>query len=169
MVKQPLNLQDMKRSLFFYVCLIFASIMLYSCGAEDTELKRKIEMELADKYPSISANVLNGIVTLTGTVESEEQKTEAGEIAKNVKYVRSVTNDIFVRIEEPEIVITPDQAMATMISEGLNNQGYQGIVVTVSDSVATLKGEAKKADVKKIMQIVNDASPKQVVNELTVK
>ncbi|MDU1904800.1 MAG: BON domain-containing protein [Dysgonomonas sp.] len=159
----------MKRSLFFYVCLVFAAVTLYSCGAEDPELKRKIERELADKYPSISASVLNGIATLTGTVESEEQKAEAGEIAKNVKYVRSVTNDIFVRIEEPEIVITPDEAMTTMISEGLNNQGYQGIVVTVSDSVATLKGEAKKADVKKIMQIVNDASPKKVINELTVK
>lgn len=159
----------MKRSLFFYVCLIFAAITLYSCGAEDTQLKRKIELELADKYPSVSANVLNGVATLTGTLESEEQKAEAGEIAKNVKYVRSVTNSIFVRTEEKEIEITPDEAITTMINEGLQNEGYTGLEVVVKDSIVTLKGEAKKADVSKIVQIANDAAPKQVINELTVK
>lgn len=159
----------MKRSLFYSVCLILACITLYSCGAEDTELKRKIEMELAGKYPSISADVLNGIATLTGTLESEEQKAEAGQIAKDVKYVKSVTNNIFVRTEEPEIQVTPDEAMTTMVNEGLTNQGYSGIMVTVNNGMITLRGDAKKADVERIMQIANDAKPTQVVNELTVK
>lgn len=160
----------MKTKFFICLCVLFAGVMLYSCSGDDVTIKQKIEQNLQEEgYPQISVSVLNGAVTLTGTVENEQQKAAAGEIAKGVKYVGSVANNIFVAPEEKVIEITPDEAFTTIINEGLQNEGYSGIVVTVMDSVVTLKGEAKRADVSKIMQIANDANPKQVVNELTVK
>lgn len=160
----------MKTKFFIYLCVFFAGIMLYSCASDDVTIKQKVEADLKeDGHPGVSVNVLNNVVTLTGTEETEAAKLKAGEIAKGVKYVRSVTNNIFVRPEEPLFDAEVDNKMMDTVNAALTAAGYQDIVVDIKDGEAKITGEVKKDDLEKVMQIVNEAGPKKVVNELTVK
>ncbi len=159
----------MKTRLFTYLCILFAGMMLYSCGSDDVEIKKKVEMEVQKEYAGITANSLNGIVTLTGTVDSEEAKTKAGEIAKGVKYVRSVTNNIYVKEPEPVVVETPDEVLAKAVNAALKAAGFDAVSAAVKDSVVTLSGDVKKADVVKIMQIASYVKPKKIDNQLKSK
>lgn len=159
----------MKTKFFISLCVFFMGMMFYSCASDDVTIKQKVEAELkADGHPEVSVNVLNNVVTLTGTEETEEAKLKAGEIAKGVKYVRSVTNSIFVRPEEPLFDAEADNKMMDAVNTAFEAAGLENIVVDISEGEAKITGEAKKDDVQKIMQIVNEAGPKKVVNELTI-
>lgn len=160
----------MKTKFLFYLCVFFAGIIFNSCASDDVTIKQKVEAQLKnDGHPDVSVTVLNYVVTLTGTEESEAAKLKAGEIAKSVKYVRSVTNNIFVRPEEPIFDAEIDNKMMNEVNAALTAAGFKDIVVDIKEGEAKITGEVKKADLEKVMQIVNEASPKKVVNELTVK
>jgi osmotically-inducible protein OsmY len=61
---------------------------------EDNQLRQ--EERGADKQTInyISVNSINGVVTLTGEVRGNKAKTKAGEIARGVDQVVSVTNNL---------------------------------------------------------------------------
>ena len=48
----------------------------------------------------------------------------------------------------------------------LDSAGFSGVKINIADSVLTLTGDVKKADLKKVLQIVNDLKPKKIINEL---
>lgn len=68
--------------------------------ATDTSIKAKIAAEVIDKMGSdvisIGADVYEQDVMLTGTVETAEQKAEAGKLAKGIEGVKTVYNEIRV-------------------------------------------------------------------------
>lgn len=68
--------------------------------AKDTTIKAKITANVIDKMgtdvASISADVYEQDVMLTGTVETPTQKAEAGTLAKAVEGVKTVFNEILV-------------------------------------------------------------------------
>ena len=67
---------------------------------DDQTIQTKVKAQLlADERVSglsIDTQVINGTVTLMGTVRSEDQKTAAEEIAKSVEGVTSVQNQLTV-------------------------------------------------------------------------
>ena len=69
-------------------------------GANDLWLwsKTRYELGVADdlRDSTINVDVDNGVVTLTGTVASAEQKTKAGTVAQGVEGVKSVKNELKV-------------------------------------------------------------------------
>ncbi|MGI8494955.1 MAG: BON domain-containing protein [Pyrinomonadaceae bacterium] len=69
-------------------------------GAEDAWLWTKTRAALATtndlRETTINVDVQNSVVTLKGTVGTKEQMMKAGEVAKGVKDVKSVTNDLKV-------------------------------------------------------------------------
>ena len=69
-------------------------------GANDLWLWSKTRYELAAaddlRDSTINVDVDNGVVTLTGTVASAEQKTKAGTVAQGVEGVKSVKNELKV-------------------------------------------------------------------------
>jgi hyperosmotically inducible protein len=68
--------------------------------AKDLEIKTKITVNVIDKMGSdvvsISADVYEQDVMLTGSVETAKQKSEAGTLAKAVEGVKKVYNEIIV-------------------------------------------------------------------------
>jgi len=68
---------------------------------DDTTISTKIkEKFIEDKNVSASAievETLNGTVQLSGFARSEAERNQAGALARDVKGVKSVKNDILVR------------------------------------------------------------------------
>ena len=68
---------------------------------DDTAITTAVKAKFIDdkivSAGSISVETLNGIVQLSGFAKSTAEKSQAEQIARNSKNVRSVRNDIVVR------------------------------------------------------------------------
>lgn len=156
----------MKRSVLFYVCALLTGVMLYSCKPSDEKLQKQVETVLTTADTKVSASVKNGMATLTGVVESEEAKMAAESLVKGVKDIKTVVNNIEVKVP---VVINPDDTLTTTIASALETAGYKDVKIAVKDGEVTLSGDLKRKDLQKVMQIANEAKPKKVINELKLK
>jgi len=66
-------------------------------AAITTAVKAKFVDDKVVSAGSISVETMNGIVQLSGFAKSAAEKSQAEQIARNSKNVRSVRNDIVVR------------------------------------------------------------------------
>src|SRR5437899_2848126 len=90
----------------------------------------------------IGVAVKNGIVTLTGWVDSYLKKMAAEEAAHRVRGVKAVANDIEVRLPESDQRPDPDIAAAVVNALRWDAAIPEGqVTVTVSKGWVTLKGE----------------------------
>ena len=62
-----------------------------------TKVKSELIAEADTKAHNISVNTSKGVVTLTGTAESWQESNKAAEIARGIKGVKTVENDIRVQ------------------------------------------------------------------------
>jgi osmotically-inducible protein OsmY len=70
----------------------------YMQGAATTaKVKAALAEEPSLTSTQISVETFDDVVQLSGFVDSRRSKTKAGQIARNVEGVRSVTNDLVVR------------------------------------------------------------------------
>jgi osmotically-inducible protein OsmY len=156
----------MKRSLLFYVSALLISVTLFSCKPDDAKIQKQVETALTAIQSTVTPVVKDGVVTLTGTVESEEAKAAAEAALKALKDVKSVVNNVEVKLP---VVINPDEVLTTTITSLLTAGGFADVKAAVDSGVVTLTGDLKKADLQKVMQIANEAKPKQVINKLNLK
>ena len=150
----------MKKTIFL---LLTAGIFtLYACKPKDADIQKAVETALSS-MDGISSSVSEGVVTLTGTVASEEAKNAAETALKAIKGVKSISNNIQVVVP----VISGDN----VLTEGLKTAlaAFTGVTGTVKDSVVTLSGEIARADLQKVIQAVQALRPKKVENQLTIK
>jgi osmotically-inducible protein OsmY len=127
----------------------------------DEEIQRDVLEEL--KWDSrvrpneVGVAVKDGIVTLTGWVDSYLKKTSAEEAAHRVRGVKAVANDIEVRL--PGFAERTDADLAAAVLNALRwDAGIptDKIDVTVSNGWVTLKGEAEygcqKIDAERVIR-----------------
>ncbi len=155
------------KSLSGICAVVFSVFFLFSCGPSDSELKKSIGMKL-EATPGITATVEKGVVTLSGTVEASAQKDQAETLVREVEGVKTIMNDIQV-LPPPPPKDTPDQALVKVIEKNLSEQGFSMVKASVTDSVATITGDIKKSEVKKVKQIVEKSGAKKVVEKLSTK
>lgn len=160
----------------FYLSLALASMLaMNSCKPSDEKITEAVTKEAsADaSLATVSYSVKEGVVTLSGEVENEEIKKAAEEKFKAVEGVKSVVNNLTVK---PVVVLpTPeeikkqaDDALTVLVSNALSGTGVTGITATVQDSVVSLTGDVKKADLKKVMEAAMSVTPKKVDNKLNI-
>ena len=114
----------------------------------DSEIQSDVIAELKWE-PRIQANeigvaVKDGIVTLTGTVESYTKRWAAEEAAHRVRGVKAVANDIDVKLAYASEKRDPDIAAA--VARALETDAFvpiEKLDVTVSKGWVTLKGEVE--------------------------
>jgi osmotically-inducible protein OsmY len=110
-----------------------------------TTIRRDVLEEL-EWDPSIDATqvgvaVADGIVTLTGTVNSYHEKYMAEKAAKRVGGVRGVANDLKVRVPKPmERTDTDIAKVALNALDWSVNVPHKAITVTVKDGWVTIEG-----------------------------
>ena len=162
----------MKKMLFILTCVLVSGITLQSCKESDEKIKMNVDKAIEGRYNStISTSVKDGVVTLMGTVEAEQDKTAIESDVRAVKHVKTVVNNITVRESVPtqEPVINADNTIKMTIETMLNAQGYKDVKVEVSNGEVTLSGDLKRSDLTKVMQIANESNPKKVINNLKLK
>ncbi len=100
------------RAFFQLVALVFMTSLIISCSsgpakestgeyidsaAVTTKVKAAFVKDPELKVFSISVDTFKGVVQLSGFVASEEQVVRAGEVARSVSGVQSVSNDLIVK------------------------------------------------------------------------
>jgi hyperosmotically inducible protein len=68
-----------------------------SDDAINDQVRIKLATDVDVKGGALGVDVKNGVVTLTGKVEQEKQRTKAARIAKKVKGVKEVVNNITIQ------------------------------------------------------------------------
>lgn len=129
------------------------------------------------KDVSVSQDRDKGIVTLTGNVPTDGDKSQAMSIAQGIAGSEVVSNEVAVRPTGAESVArTVDSDMDKAIDKNLDAKLVQlrlkhDVSYDVKNGVVTLKGDvisqSKRAMVEKVASGVPNV--KQVVNELEVK
>ena len=120
----------------------------------------------------IGVAVKDGIVTLTGWVDSYSKKWAAEEAAHRVRGVKAVVNDVEVKLSDSSERTDPDIAEAAV--RGLSWDALlpvDTIKVTVSKGIVTLDGEVEwqfqREDAERVVRRLMGV--KGVVNLITVK
>jgi osmotically-inducible protein OsmY len=142
----------------------------------DEQIQRDILAELKWE-PRVSPNeigvvVKDGVVALTGWVDSYTKRWAAEEAAHRVRGVKAVANDIDVRL--PGASERTDADIAAAAVRTLQSDVFvpaAKINVTVSEGIVTLKGEVEwhfqKEDAEKDVRRLTGV--KGVINSITVK
>ena len=146
----------------------------FSCQPNDEKINESAKMALAGNaaLSGVSASVQEGVVTLTGEVESDELKALAQTTLTEVKGVKSVVNNVTVKPKGPtpeELKQMADSALEAKVTEAFARYKVSGVTATVADSVVTLTGDIKRADLQNVMKAAMEAAPKKVENKLNVK
>jgi len=120
----------------------------------------------------IGVIVKNGVVTLTGTVDSYTKRWAAEDAAHRVRGVKAVANDIEVRLAESGTRSDPDIAAAAVRAlEWDALVPVDKLDITVSKGWVTMKGEVEwqfqKQDAERVVRRL--AGVTGVTNLITVK
>lgn len=155
---------------------IAATVGFVSCKPSDTDIKAAVDKTIKENadMSGLTADVKEGIVTLSGTCKDEVTKTSAATTIQGIKGVKSVVNDITLpppptpAVTEPASVSTVlDAATQQKVKDGLKD--IPGVTVTFEADKAVLAGEVSKANRIKIMQILAAAKVKSDVTKLADK
>ena len=86
---------------FLLIALLGAGVGLAKDAVTDDMIYNNVRIKLAGdqvvKGGALEVDVKNGAVTLGGSVETEKQKDRAAKLAKSIKGVKQVTNNITLR------------------------------------------------------------------------
>lgn len=134
----------------------------------DAELKTSVDAAIqADPTLSgVTAEIASGVATLSGSVADEAAKAAAETAAAGVKGVSSVVNNIVVAPPPPPVIAGNDE-LQKAVTDAIKD--HPTVQATVADSIVTLTGEIKTADLAKLMQKVQATRPKKVVSDGLIK
>ena len=146
-------------------------------GIDDDQVKKQLQQAGLN---DVKVHVDNDkkVVRLDGNVQSDQQKDQAEQIAKQAAPAYVVSNEIGVRPENAEgqaskVDSNLDDAIKNdwKALEAKNNWGNQHIRTDVKNGVLTLKGDvdtpAQRTEIEKAAAQIPNVT--QVVNELDVK
>lgn len=161
----------MKFKQAFLALMLSGAITLgaVSCKSKisDSDLKTKVE-SVVSSNPNVTVDVKDGVVTLSGTVNSEEEKAALESSAKtaDAKGVKSVVNNISV--QAPIVVNTDDADLSAKVVDATKD--FPTVSATVKDGIITVTGSVEQARVQTLKQSLDGLNPKRVdMSALTVK
>jgi hyperosmotically inducible periplasmic protein len=163
--------------------LAAALVLSAGCGQQQAKapdvrdnLKQGLE-QAGLKDVSVSQDRDKGIVTLTGTVTNDADKSQAESIARAAAAGQVIANQISVRPpgEESiakEVQSDTDKAIEKNVDAALTKHKWNhDVSYNVKQGVVTLKGKVNSQSQRTMVEKVVAATPNvtQVVNEIEVK
>ena len=138
----------------------------------------KKSLEQADlKDVTVTEDQDKNLITLGGTVHSDEAKQRAGDVARSAASGRVIANEISIRPVDQE---SAAKQISSNLDSGIENNYKAALIANGLDrerirfdsknAVLTLKGKVKTAEQKQQAQQVAQTVPnvQQVINELEV-
>lgn len=112
----------------------------------------------------VSAMVVDGTVTLTGTCADEACRSNAESAVKDIEGVKKLVNNIQVA----QVQVTDDAPLRSSAEQVVSK--YEGVQTDVSGGVITLRGTiADREKLQQLMMDLNALRPKRVDNQLVIK
>jgi hyperosmotically inducible protein len=175
-MKKELN---MRKKIAMFVIATFVFIGLKGLPVQAVDMDDQIEKSIKDTYAykkylkndDVTVDSENGVVTLTGSVETQSHKQLAQETAAKVPDVTKVDNQL--KVEEPEESEMSDGWISAKVKAALLFHRSVSAVDTevfVQDGIVTLKGVAENIAQKDLTsQYAKDVEGvKNVNNQMTV-
>ena len=134
----------------------------------DAEIQTSVQTALAN-YPGIAAAVQDGVVTLTGNVAADNDKTniESTVNALTKAGVKSLVDNITVT-PPPALAASPDDSLSAGVQTVIKD--FAGVSATVNNGIITVTGELQKSKVLVLKQALDALHPKKTdMSALKVK
>lgn len=149
-------------------------ISAISCKPSDDKISEAVKAALSGNaaLSTVTPSVKDRVVTLGGEVENEELKALAETTVREVKGVENVVNSLSVKPAGPtpeELKRMADDALQARVNDAFTRYKVTGISAAVADSVVTLTGDIKRADLQNAMKAAMEAGPKKVENKMNIK
>jgi hyperosmotically inducible periplasmic protein len=145
------------------------TIFFTACKPSDSAIAEAVKTKISSVTQGLTVDVKEGVVTLTGQVADDATKAAVESALQGIKGVKSVVNNTTVPPPPPPPVqINPDDVLRSTIQSAFDAKGIKGITATVSNGEVTLTGDVKKADLQKVMQVVNESKPKKVNQQMKI-
>jgi osmotically-inducible protein OsmY len=154
------------------VASLALAVFVTACskGPDDATITTNVKAKIAAASPALANAVTvtthEGVVTLTGAVDTEGIKSAVEQDAKSVAGVKSVTNSLTVK---PPIVFSEDTTIKNAVMANMAKYNVTGITVEVANGEVTLKGDIPRPKLQDAMKAANEAKPKKVNNQMTIK
>ena len=151
---------------------LFVSII--SCKPGDDKINEAVKAALAgnEALSTVTSSVKDGVVTLRGEVDDDGVKSLAETTVRDIKGVESVVNSLSVKPQGPtpeELKRMADDALQARVTDAFTRYKVTGITAAVTDSVVTLTGDIKRANLQNAMKAAMEAAPKKVENKMNIK
>jgi osmotically-inducible protein OsmY len=153
------------------VLTLSSGVFFTACNNQPKD--SKIQSDFQDKaktnpkLTNITANVNEGVLTLTGQCPDETCRSSAEQAAREVKGVKSVVNNISVTPASAPVVIADDATLKNSVNDVVKK--HKDVTADVQNGEVTLRGTIKRDDLQKLMMDLNALNPKKVNNQLTIK
>jgi osmotically-inducible protein OsmY len=158
---------SLKWSIWMLLIAVF-SFTLPSCKGKNKDAD--IQTAFGSKAQSdpnlagVSATVVNGTITLTGTCADENCRTSAEKSVKDIDGVKKVVNNIQVA----QVQVTDDAPLRSSVQQAIDR--YKGVQADVNGGVITLRGTIDNREkLQQLMMDLNALRPKRVDNQLVIK
>jgi osmotically-inducible protein OsmY len=150
----------MKKLLAIIAIAVF-SLSFTACKSKPKDADVKVSVENALKADpmaaGLTADVKDGVVTLTGQCMDDKCKAHCADLVKGVKGVESVVNNASVMPPPAPVVPTVTAPQADALTKAVTDalKDFPGVMGTVKDQVVTLTGEVSKDKLQKLMMGLN--------------
>lgn len=147
--------------------LVMGLALMIACKSKpkDADIQTKL-VEALKTSPGVTADVKEGVVTLSGQVADDAAKASAATLASTVEGVKSVTNNITVAppptTSQPAspVTVAADDALIAGVTTVMKD--YPGIEASVKDGIVTVTGETSAAKWKILKMALDALHPKKV-------
>ncbi|UPK67530.1 BON domain-containing protein [Chitinophaga filiformis] len=150
------------------LCMVFAAMVACKAKPNDTQIQAKVSEQLSS-MPEVTADVKDGVVTLSGNVADDATKASAEASVKSTEGVKSVVNNIMVTpAAPPPPPATDTAAIANPADEALRtgvtniSKDFPGADIKVDAGVITVTGELSATKWKTLKQALDALHPKKV-------
>jgi osmotically-inducible protein OsmY len=132
-------------------------------------VQRQLECEAEIDVKAVAITASDGVISLTGFVDTYAQKFSAEQAVKRVRGVRGVANDIHVKVgderSDPEIARDAVQALQS------HPKVPRGVTLTVRDGCITLEGGVERNDQRSAAEsaVRHLQGVKSVSNAISIK
>lgn len=159
----------------FIPALLFAGVIMVALPAckhkpSDTQIQTSVQAALAN-YPGISAEVKDGVVTLSGNVTSSDDKANIETTVNGLTKdgVKSLVDNITVTPPPaPAVTMSADDSLSVGVKDATKD--FPGVSATVNNGVITVTGEVEKSKVLNLKQSLDALHPKKTdMSALKVK
>ncbi|MFX1706039.1 BON domain-containing protein [Chitinophaga sp. CC14] len=147
------------------VILSVGLLFMISCKSKpkDADIQAAVTTALQSS-PGVSADVKDGVVTLSGSVASQADKDAAEAAVKLNQGVKSVVNNVTVAPPPPPapapVEVTADDSLKTAVASIVKD--FPGIQADVKEGVIIITGEQKADRWKKLKMALDALKPKKV-------